>query len=134
MLRCGGVWCCVVMCCAVLTPARHTHQQGWTCSELASHGDTVHARIPYKFSRSQPARLPRLGGLAKRGQQGAEGALRRPRQERNGDESRCLHRADTGGSKRGEEERRELAQETAPVHRKRGRQLRIRPREARVVD
>ena len=98
-----------------------------------SHSDTVHAGIPCKFSRSQSARLPRLGGLAKRGPQSAEKALRRPRQERNGDESRCLHHVDPGGSKRGEEEHRELAQAT-PVHRKRGRQLRIRPREARVVD
>ena len=55
-------------------------------------------------------------------------------QERNGDESRCLHRVDPGGSKRCEEEHRELAQATPHVHRKRGRQLRIRPREARVVD
>ena len=36
---------------------------------------TVHAGIPCKFSRSQSARIPRLGGLAKRGQQSAEGAL-----------------------------------------------------------
>ena len=54
-----------------------------------------------KSARSQPARLPRLGGLAKRGQQSAEGALRRPSQERDGDESRCLHRVDPGGSERG---------------------------------
>ena len=39
-----------------------------------SHGDTVHARIPCKFAGSQPARSPRLGGLAKQGQQSAEGA------------------------------------------------------------
>ena len=38
-----------------------------------------------------------------------EGALRKPRQERNEDESRCLQRLDPDGSKR------ELAQATASV-------------------
>ena len=54
-----------------------------------------------KSARSQPSRLPRLGGLAKRGQLSAEGELRRPSQERDGDESRCRHRVDPGGSERG---------------------------------
>ena len=84
---------------------------------FSDHGDTVHARIPCKFYRSQPARLPRLGALAKRGQQSAEGALRRPSQGRHGDESRCPNCVDPGGSKRGEEEHRELAQAIPPVHR-----------------
>ena len=51
----------------------------------------------------------------------------------NGVESRCPDRVDPGGSERGEEEHRELAQATPPVHRKRGRQL-YAPREARVAD
>ena len=48
--------------------------------------------------------------------------------------ARCLHRLDPGGLKRGEQEHRELAQATPLVHGERGRLLRVRPREARVVD